>query len=79
MNLSYVSSLFKKEIGVTFTKYLTDLRMNQACILLEHSNLSIQDIADRTGYHDYFYFTKLFKKTIHKTPSSFRMRTRSID
>jgi two-component system response regulator YesN len=76
MNLSYASQLFKKETGVTFTKYLTDLRMNQACNLLINSNLTVQEITDKTGYHDYFYFTKLFKKLMHTTPSAYRQSQR---
>jgi two-component system response regulator YesN len=77
LNLSYASYLFKKETGVTFSHYVTELRMRLACDLLAGSNLKIQDIAAKTGYHDYFYFTKLFKRTMHTTPSSYRLQIKA--
>jgi two-component system response regulator YesN len=72
INLSYTSQLFKKETGLPFTKYLTDLRMSHSCRLLMDTRLSIQEISERTGFTNYFYFTKVFKKTNGVTPTTFR-------
>jgi two-component system response regulator YesN len=72
MNPSYISQLFKKEAGETFTAYVAKLRIAFACELLENSRDSIQEIAEKIGYHDYFYFTRLFKKLIGMTPTQYR-------
>ena len=69
---NYVSALLKKELQMSFTKYVTDLRMKRACELLRSTSLSVGEIAERSGYNDYFYFAKLFKKHTGKTPTDFR-------
>ncbi|MFD0960559.1 response regulator [Paenibacillus chungangensis] len=70
---SYISQLFKKEVGETFTSYIAKLRIGYACELLADTELMVGEIAEKAGYADYFYFTKIFKKIIGKTPSQFRM------
>ncbi|GGG58981.1 response regulator transcription factor [Paenibacillus radicis (ex Gao et al. 2016)] len=72
MNPSYISQLFKKEVGETFTAYVAKLRVAQACELLERGDSSIQDIAEKIGYRDYFYFTRIFKKLTGQTPTQYR-------
>jgi two-component system, response regulator YesN len=72
MNPSYISQLFKKEVGETFTAYIAKLRIAYACELLDKDTSSIHEIAEKIGYHDYFYFTRLFKKISGKTPSQYR-------
>ncbi len=72
MSSSYISQLFKKETGQTFTQYLTSLRVSYACELLKTTNFSIAEISEKSGYSDYFYFTRIFKKVVRKTPSQFR-------
>ncbi|UVI30163.1 response regulator transcription factor [Paenibacillus spongiae] len=69
---NYVSQLFKKEVGETFTSYMTKLRINYACELLEQTNYLVNEIAEKAGYHDYFYFTRMFKKMTGRTPTQFR-------
>lgn len=75
MNPNYISQVFKKSTGTTFSRYLTDLRINQAKKLLETTNTSINDISQQTGFNDYFYFLKTFKKYTGKTPSEYRELT----
>ena len=72
MNPSYISQLFKKEVGETFTAYVARLRVAQACELLERGDSTVQDIAEKIGYRDYFYFTRLFKKLTGQTPTQYR-------
>lgn len=72
MNPSYISQLFKKEAGITFVHYVTQLRMNEAIRLLTSTGMSIIDIATEIGYNDYFYFLKLFKKQTGKSPGQYR-------
>ena len=73
VNANYVSQLFKKETGSTYTKYLSKLRVENACKLLIDTDLSVSEIARQVGYSDYFYFSRVFKKIKGKSPSVYRM------
>ena len=68
----YISQLFKSEIGVGFLAYLTNVRMENAKRLLLSTDLSVAEVADRSGYADYRVFTKAFKKAENITPSQYR-------
>ena len=46
--------------------------MEDAKKLLCREELSIDEVADMVGYHDYFYFTKAFKKYVGMSPSMYR-------
>lgn len=72
VNASYFSTLFKQEMGVTFTDYLNSLKVEHACKLLTETNLSIIDISLSTGFEDQSYFTKVFKKAKGMTPKLYR-------
>ncbi len=69
---NYLSSLFKREFGVNFTKFLNDIRMEHACSLLLNSRLSVREVAEQAGYKDYFYFAKMFKRHTGLTPTEYR-------
>jgi two-component system response regulator YesN len=68
----YLSHTFKDELGITFIEYLTRVRMEEAKTLLTDKNLSMQGIAERVGYDDASYFSKVFKKKIGVTPNKYR-------
>lgn len=72
INTSYLSQLFKKESGITFTEYLTALRIKHACRLLGTTDEKIAVIAEKVGFHDYFYFTRVFKKVMNMSPGEYR-------
>lgn len=69
---SYLSQLFKKELRMTFTEYMTRLRLERAKELLATTTLRIVEISDKVGYDYYFNFTKLFKKEVGMTPKEYR-------
>lgn len=71
-NSAYFSTLFKKETGVTFLEYLTDVRMKKAKELLKETNLNIAAICEEVGYSDVKYFTKSFAKYTGLKPSGYR-------
>ena len=76
VNASYLSSLFKKETGSTLTDYVNRLRIDHAIFLLNVTDMQIQTIAQYCGITDVNYFTKLFKRTVGKTPKEYRQETR---
>lgn len=72
VNASYLSALFKKDLGITLTAYVTKKRVDYAIFLLNTSVLQIQSIATHCGIPDLNYFTKTFKKIVGITPSQYR-------
>ena len=58
----YLSTLFAKETGKTFSNYLKEVRMQKAKQLLEETDMKIYEIACQTGYPDQKYFSKVFKE-----------------
>lgn len=70
----YLSFLFKQVEGVNLTDYVTHVRMDKAKELLLSSNLKTYEIANRVGYQDEKYFSRLFKKRIGMTPTEFRQQ-----
>ena len=69
---AYLSTLFKKEIGIKFSDYLISCRMEKAKQLLKESGESMQIIAEQVGYSDAKYFSKTFFKTVGLKPSEYR-------
>lgn len=72
VNGNYISQLFTKEVGTTFTQYLSKLRIDYACQLLTTTDLPINEIAEKTGYDDNFYFSRMFKRMKGISPSAYR-------
>lgn len=58
----YLSMLFYKEVGQSFTTYLKNYRINKAKELLTHTELKIYEIAEKVGYLDPKYFCRVFKE-----------------
>lgn len=69
---SYLSQLFKKELGINFMNYLYNLRLNYAKELLENTNMRVQEISEKVGFDYYYNFSKLFKREVGITPKQYR-------
>lgn len=69
---NYLSHLFKKQVGVSIIKYITNTRMKKAKQLLSETNKKVADIGEETGYVNVAYFCSLFKTHYGKTPTQFR-------
>jgi two-component system response regulator YesN len=70
----HLASLFKKETGKTFLQVLTEHRMNVAATLLRDPRNRINEVAQKIGYHDPAYFTKIFRRTFGLSPREYRDR-----
>lgn len=67
----YLSRLFKEELGVTYTDYVTARRMEHAKALLEKSSMTVEQIAGSVGYGTAAYFIKRFKEMYGCTPGNY--------
>ncbi|MGO4106916.1 response regulator transcription factor [Paenibacillus sp. YAF4_2] len=72
LNQVYCCQLFKKNLGKTFSEYVTELRINKACELLKYTDMSVEEVAVKVGIMDYYYFNKVFKKQCGITPAKYR-------
>ncbi|NBD24668.1 helix-turn-helix domain-containing protein [Paenibacillus glycinis] len=68
----WLSKLFKKETGMTFLEYLTEIRMERAKRMLEEVQYKVYEVSTQVGYKDPVHFTKLFKKQTGHTPKEYR-------
>jgi two-component system, response regulator YesN len=72
LSVSYFSMLFKQKTGLTFLDYLTNVRIEYACLFLQNTDLKTYEIAEKVGYTDQRYFSQVFKRKMKKTPSEYR-------
>lgn len=74
LNPTYCSELFNKKLGISFSRYLNQLRIDQCCILLRTSAKSAEEIAAQTGFADSTHFHKMFKSITGETPGQYRKK-----
>lgn len=77
MSMRSFNRRFKLATGQTPLQYLQNIRVEMARELLQSSNLSINEIAEKVGYQDMGHFTMLFKKKLSITPSAYRTTVRA--
>lgn len=74
-NTDYFRRCFKEELDKTPLEYLTALRIELAQKLLRQESFqSVENVAFQCGYHDSFYFSKIFKRHTGLTPRDFRKK-----
>ncbi|WP_088344888.1 helix-turn-helix domain-containing protein [Bacillus cereus] len=71
---SYLSSLFKKEVGISLVEYLQGERIEEAKKLLTLTTYSLSEICTWLNFNDQSYFTKIFKKFTNMTPKQYRQK-----
>lgn len=71
VSVFYLSKLFRKHMGINFTEYLTQLRIDHAKRLLAEGNRSIKEVAYAVGFNSQSYFSKIFKKYTGLAPSEY--------
>lgn len=71
-NPTYLTKVFKKEMGVSLMQYVVECRMKKACEMLSTHQYSICEIATNVGYTNQFYFSKVFKEFYKVSPSRYQ-------
>jgi AraC-like DNA-binding protein len=67
---------FKNAAGKTFKQALTEVRIQKACALLIHSDLSVASIASQSGFNNISLFNRFFKMVARTTPNRYRRSIR---
>lgn len=70
LNTEYFCRIFKAEVGTTFNSYLTEYRVRKAAELLQRTDLKVYEVAERVGYPNLSYFSRVFKKVTGENPFS---------
>lgn len=73
---SYLSRLFKTQLGKTFSEYVISVRISAAKQLLLSTNKSVMEIATETGFCNGDYLSTCFKKCVGLSPLNFRKMNR---
>ena len=70
----YIRACFRRITGKTPLEFLTDVRIRHACFLMEFygATLSLGQIAEQSGYNDYVYFSKKFRRGVGLSPRAYQ-------
>lgn len=71
---SYLSKLFSKEMGLSLSEYILNLKIDKARNLLQYSDYSIVDISQYLSFASQSHFIQVFKKITGTTPHKYRMQ-----
>ncbi|MFI2857274.1 helix-turn-helix transcriptional regulator [Paenibacillus sp. JSM ZJ436] len=71
-NANYLSRVFKKEVGMSFSEYMAITKLEMAKHLLTTSDLKVQEVAEKLHYQSTTAFIRYFRKMEGMTPSSYR-------
>jgi AraC-like DNA-binding protein/ligand-binding sensor protein len=74
MSTFYFCKMFKKATGVTFTEYLSLVRVSKAKNLLLNPNLRISEIAFEVGFQSLTHFNRVFRKIVGQSPTHYRAK-----
>ena len=68
---SHFSTTFTRDVGETFTDYLTNVRLEKAKELITTTNLKLYEISERVGYINAEHFSRIFKKNVGCSPKDY--------
>lgn len=72
-NYSYLCTVFRKYKGVSPNEYIIEKRVQEAKFLLKaYPEMTVKEIADKVGYKDSLYFSRIFKKITCYSPADYR-------
>lgn len=72
VSVSYFCRFFKRITGTTSAVYISEYRVKKSFLLLENTDLSISEIAEKVGFDDPNYFSRVFRSIAGMTPSEYR-------
>lgn len=72
LSKSYLSSIFKQEMGMSISTFINRVRVERCKRLLRETNLPLAQIAAEYGFEDQSYFSKVFKRFTGMTPKQYR-------
>ncbi len=73
-NESYLSRVFKKEVGQNLIEYVSKKRIGESIRLLNTTDLKVYEIAEKVGFRDSHYFSICFKKHVGVTIKEFKQK-----
>lgn len=76
---NYLSQLFKKYCNIGFSEYVNQMKIAKAKTLLDESNLKVYEVAEKLGFENAFYFSKVFKKIEGCSPKEYQMNKPSTE
>ncbi len=74
LNPIYFSRLFKQQMGMNFSEYVTAIRMDKAKELLKQPHYKIYEIGEKIGYSNSKYFARVFKQNTGYSPYEYRRK-----
>jgi len=72
MSVSALNRLFREQVGFSLQEYSRRKRIEKACLLLQFSTQSIEQVAEATGFCDRYHFSRIFKSIQGESPATFR-------
>jgi len=75
LNETYLSKLFKKEMGCTVSEFIRDKKVEEACWLLRFTDKSSIEISTDLSFSSHSYFISVFKRVMNVTPKEYRNQT----
>lgn len=71
--------IFENHLSLSPSQYLTEFRIREACNLMNHTRLSVKEVAYATGFNDPLYFSTVFKKMLGKSPKEYMKNNKTGD
>lgn len=68
----YLSSLFSRNMSTKFSAYLNQVRIDHALVLSKQGTYSVKELAEKCGFSDPLYFSKVFKQIIGMSPTNYK-------
>jgi AraC-like DNA-binding protein len=78
ISVNHLQQLFKQATGQTFNRYVQHVRIQRSCVMLETTDLPVNEIVGRVGYTDLKFFHALFRKLTGCTPLQYRTKALKI-
>ena len=73
----YLSKVFRRNVGYSFSDYLMKIRLNRACHLLRTTKMKVSEVGFESGFSNISNFNRLFFRQNRMTPSEFRRSIRT--